>query len=119
MPVYMDRHYIEGATQHAVADAHQKDLALQDKYKIKFLTYWFDEARCTAFCLIESPNRNTIEQAHNEAHGSVPNEVLEVDPSVWMPFWVGSRILHRSIRQSQNQLILPWMRVSVRSCSRI
>jgi class 3 adenylate cyclase len=82
MPVYMDRHYIEGATQHAVADAHQKDLALQNKYNIKFLTYWFDEARCTAFCLIEAPNRNTIEQAHNEAHGSVPNEVLEVDPSV-------------------------------------
>jgi len=78
----MDRHYIEGATQHAVADAHQKDLALQDKYNIKFLTYWFDEARCTAFCLIEAPNRNTIEQAHNEAHGSVPNEVLEVDPAV-------------------------------------
>jgi len=82
MPVYMDRHYIEGATQHAVADAHQKDLALQDKYNIKFLTYWFDEARCTAFCLIEAPNRDTIEQAHNEAHGSVPNEVLEVDPAV-------------------------------------
>ena len=82
MPVYMDRHYIEGATQHAVADAHQKDLALQDKYNVKFLTYWFDEARCTAFCLIEAPNRNTIEQAHNEAHGSVPNEVLEVDPAV-------------------------------------
>jgi class 3 adenylate cyclase len=78
----MDRHYIEGATQHAVADAHQKDLALQDKYNIKFLTYWFDEARCTAFCLVEAPNRNTIEQAHNEAHGSVPNEVLEVDPAV-------------------------------------
>jgi len=82
MAVYMDRHYIEGATQHAVADAHHKDLALQDKYNIKFLTYWFDEARCTAFCLIEAPNRNTIEQAHNEAHGSVPNEVLEVDPGV-------------------------------------
>lgn len=82
MPVYMDRHYIEGATRHAVADAHQKDLALQDKYHIKFLTYWFDEIRCTAFCLIEAPNRETIERAHNEAHGSVPNEVLEVDPAV-------------------------------------
>jgi class 3 adenylate cyclase len=82
MPVYMDRHYIEGATRHAVAGAHQKDLALQDKYHIKFLTYWFDEIRCTAFCLIEAPNRETIEQAHNEAHGSVPNEVLEVDPNV-------------------------------------
>jgi class 3 adenylate cyclase len=82
MPVYMDRHYIEGATRHAVADAHQKDLALQDKYNVKFLTYWFDELRCTAFCLIEAPNRETIEHAHNEAHGSVPNEVLEVDPTV-------------------------------------
>lgn len=82
MPVYMDRHYIEGATRHAVADAHQKDLGLQDKYNVKFLTYWFDEMRSTAFCLIEAPDRETIERAHNEAHGSVPNEVLEVDPAV-------------------------------------
>lgn len=82
MPVYMDRHYVEGATRHAVADAHQKDLALQEKYDVKFLTYWFDETRCTAFCLIEAPNRETIERAHNEAHGLIPNEVLEVDPAV-------------------------------------
>ncbi|MGZ8478274.1 MAG: nickel-binding protein [Candidatus Binatia bacterium] len=82
MPVYMDRHYMEGATRHAVADAHQKDMALQDKYHVKFLTYWFDEMRCTAFCLVEAPNRETIERAHNEAHGSVPNEVIEVDPNV-------------------------------------
>src|SRR5687768_8240745 len=82
MPVYMDRHYIEGATRHAIADAHQKDLALQDRYHVKFLTYWFDETRSTAFCLIEAPNREIIERAHNEAHGSVPNEVLEIDPAV-------------------------------------
>ena len=82
MPVYMDRHYLEGATRHAVADAHQKDLALQDKYNLKFLTYWFDEMRCTAFCLIEAPNRDTIERAHDEAHGLVPNEIIQVDPAV-------------------------------------
>jgi len=82
MPVFMDRHYVEGATRHAVADAHQKDLALQEKYEVKFLTYWFDEIRCTAFCLIEAPNRETIERAHNEAHGLVPNEVREVDPAI-------------------------------------
>ena len=82
MPMYMDRHYVEGATRHAVADAHQKDLALQDKYSVKFLTYWFDEMRCTAFCLIEAPNRDTIERAHDEAHGLVPNEIIEVDPAV-------------------------------------
>jgi hypothetical protein len=88
MPVYMDRQYIEGATRHAVAGAHQKDLALQDKYNVKFLTYWFDEMRSTAFCLIEAPNRETIERAHNEAHGLVPNEVLEVDPAVVDAFLV-------------------------------
>lgn len=82
MPVYMDRHYVEGATRHAIADAHHRDLTLQDKYDVKFLTYWFDETRSTAFCLIEAPDRETIERAHSEAHGLVPNEIIEVDPNV-------------------------------------
>jgi len=82
MPVFMDRHYVEGATRQSVADAHQKDLALQDKYGVKFVTYWFDELRSTAFCLIEAPDGETIVRAHDEAHGSIPNEVLEVDPAV-------------------------------------
>ena len=82
MPVYMDRHYVEGATRHAIADAHHRDLTLQDKYDVKFLTYWFDETRSTAFCLIEAADRETIERAHSEAHGLVPNEIIEVDPNV-------------------------------------
>ena len=107
MPVYMDRHYIEGATRHAVADAHQKDLALQDKYNVKFLTYWFDEMRCTAFCLIEAPNRETIERAHNEAHGSVPNEVLEVDPAVVSAFLGGIKDPPVTETSSQNSREIP------------
>ncbi len=82
MPLYMDRHYIEGATRHAVAHAHQLDLAVQDKYQVKFLTYWFDDARCSAFCLVESPDKETLQQAHNEAHGLVPHEIIEVNPGV-------------------------------------
>jgi Protein of unknown function (DUF4242) len=86
MPLYMDRHYVQGATRAAVADAHQLDLAVQEKYKVQFLTYWFDEARCTAFCLIVSPDKETLQKAHNEAHGLVPNEIIEVDPSVVQAF---------------------------------
>ena len=82
MPLYMDRHYVEGATRSAVADAHQKDLAVQKKYKLQFLTYWFDEPRCTAFCLIVSPDKETVKKAHDEAHGLVPNEIIEVNPSI-------------------------------------
>jgi class 3 adenylate cyclase len=82
MPLYMDRHYVEGATRSGVAQAHDKDLAIQEKYPVKFLTYWFDEPRCTGFCLIESPDKETIQKAHDEAHGLVPSEIIEVDTRV-------------------------------------
>jgi class 3 adenylate cyclase len=82
MPLYMDRHYVEGATKSGVAQAHDKDLAIQAKYPVKFLTYWFDEPRCTGFCLIESADKETIQKAHDEAHGLVPNEIIEVDTRV-------------------------------------
>jgi class 3 adenylate cyclase len=82
MPIYMDRHYIEGATQHAIANAHLKDLKAEAKYGVRFLTYWFDEAKCTAFCLVEAPDAESIKRTHDEAHGDVPHEIIEVDPAV-------------------------------------
>ncbi len=82
MPLYMDRHFVEGATHHTVAHAHEMDLNIQHKHGVKFLTYWFDEERSTAFCLIESPDKETIQAAHDEAHGLVPHEILEVDPGI-------------------------------------
>jgi class 3 adenylate cyclase len=82
MPIYMDRHYVEGATAHAVAIAHTADLAVQDTYGVTFLTYWFDEVRSTAFCLVDSPDRETIRRAHQEWHGLVTHEIIEVDPAV-------------------------------------
>jgi len=82
MPIYMDRHYIEGATQHAIANAHAKDLKAEAKHGVRFLTYWFDEARCTAFCLVDAPDVDSIKRTHDEAHGDVPHEIIEVDPAV-------------------------------------
>ena len=82
MPIYMDRHFVEGATQHAISHAHEKDIGIQGKHGIQFMTYWFDEARCTAFCLVDAPNKTAIQNAHNEAHGMVPHEIIEVDPMI-------------------------------------
>ena len=82
MPIYMDRHFVEGATQHAIAIAHEKDLEIQNKHGIQFITYWFDDARCTTFCLVDAPNKDAIQVAHDEAHGLVPHEIMEVDPMV-------------------------------------
>jgi hypothetical protein len=58
-----------------VADAHQKDLRLQEKYGIKLMTYWFDENRGSAFCLIDAPAKEKVRQLHEEAHGSIPHKI--------------------------------------------
>jgi class 3 adenylate cyclase len=80
MPIYMDRHHLQGATAKALADAHQKDLKLQDKYDVKLLTYWFDEGRGSAFCLIDAPAKEKVIQLHEEAHGAIPHKIMEVNP---------------------------------------
>jgi class 3 adenylate cyclase len=80
MPIYMDRHVMQGATAKAVADAHQKDLKLQDKYGVKMLTYWFDESRGAAFCLVDAPAEEKVIQLHAEAHGAIPHKIIKVDP---------------------------------------
>ncbi len=82
MPIYMDRHFSIDATRTAIKHAHERDLKIQDKHGVKFLTYWFDEDRCTTFCLVDAPNKDAIQEAHDEAHGGVPHEIIEVDPQV-------------------------------------
>ena len=86
MPIYIDRHFIEGATQHTLSLAHQMDLKIQKKYDVTFMTYWFDEARSTAFCLVEAPNKDAVQATHNEAHGEVANEIMEEAPNIVQAF---------------------------------
>lgn len=81
MPIFMDRHDLKGASATDVADAHRKDLEIQDEYGVKFLTYWFDSNRGTAFCLIDSPDKETAQCVHREAHGHVFGDVVEVSLS--------------------------------------
>lgn len=45
MPIYLDRHDLSGLSPSDVAEAHRKDLELQDGYGVRFLTYWFDQPR--------------------------------------------------------------------------
>lgn len=74
----MDRHNLPGVTAKDVAEAHQQDLKIQHHFGCRGLTYWFDEVRQTAFCLIEAPDEQAVKRMHNQAHGLVPNQVIEV-----------------------------------------
>ena len=82
----MDRHYIEGANKHAVEMAHKQDLQIQDEFGVNIMTYWFDESRSTAFCLVDAPNEEKLRELHECAHGMVPNEIIAVDPQVVAAF---------------------------------
>ena len=79
MPIFMDRHDMHGATAEAVAEAHRRDLAVQDKYGVKYMTYWYDEARSTGFCLVEAPDAETAALVHREAHGEIASDIIPID----------------------------------------
>jgi AraC-like DNA-binding protein len=83
MPIYMDRHDVsEIVTAEYIAQLHQEDLKIQQKFGCRGLTYWFDDKRKTAFCLIEAPDPKAIKKMHDEAHGQVPHRIIEVEPSI-------------------------------------
>ncbi|MGQ7868765.1 nickel-binding protein [Sunxiuqinia sp. sy24] len=83
MPIFMDRHDVsDQVTAEAVARLHQQDLEIQTQFACRALTYWFDEHRKMAFCLIEAPSEQHIIDMHNEAHGDIPNQIIEVDTDV-------------------------------------
>ena len=86
MPLYMDRHDGENLTPEAVDEAHAADIKLQDKYKVKFITYWYDDDRDSVFCLVDAPDMSTVHKVHNEAHGFNHNEIMEVDQEIVKAF---------------------------------
>ena len=45
VPIFLDRHDLSGLTASDIAEAHRKDLEVQEQYGVRFLTYWFDESR--------------------------------------------------------------------------
>jgi class 3 adenylate cyclase len=81
MPIFLDRHEVGDFSAEDIADLHVKDMEIQDKYGVKFLTYWYDAERRTTFCLVDAPNKETADKVHAEAHGHVANEMVAVDLS--------------------------------------
>jgi AraC-like DNA-binding protein len=82
MPIYMDIHYIPGVEAQNVAEAHLQDMQVQKEHQCKCMTYWVDESRGTVFCLIEAPDKSTVEEMHRHSHGLIPNKVIEVRTEV-------------------------------------
>ena len=78
--LYLDIHNLGAGnvTKEAVAEAHLKDLNVEGKYGVNFINYWVDEANGNVFCLSQSPNPEAVKETHAEAHGLLPNSIVEV-----------------------------------------
>ena len=79
MALFLDRHKAPGATASDIAAAHKLDVAVQDQYHVRYVTYWFDQDQGSVFCLAEGPNRESLEAVHREAHGLMAENVIEVE----------------------------------------
>jgi hypothetical protein len=79
-PLFFDIHRLGSGnvTVADVANAHAKDLAVQDKYAVNFINYWVDEKLGIVMCLAEAPTSESLIDAHKEAHGLIPDEVHKV-----------------------------------------
>jgi class 3 adenylate cyclase len=85
----MDRHEFVGLSAEEAALAHLKDLKVQGRYGVRFLTYWFDEERQTAFCLAVAPSADAVEEVHRASHGYMAYQIIEVNESMVARFMGG------------------------------
>lgn len=82
MPLYMDLHRgMKGVKIEEIEHAHYQDVQVQDKYGVKVHKFWINEEDGTIFCLIEGPDKEACIACHEEAHGNVACEIIEVRPS--------------------------------------
>ena len=83
MPLYMDIHNLEeGTTAEDVAKAHAKDMEVQKKYGVEYTKYWVNESGNKVFCLAHAPSAEAAEKVHREAHGLMPDKIIEVQPEL-------------------------------------
>lgn len=83
MPTYMDIHEIPGGVSAKdVADAHFKDVAIQDEYGVHYHKYWVNEKAGKVFCLCHAPDAETAKLVHEKAHGLMPDKVIQVEPEM-------------------------------------
>jgi len=80
--MFMDRHDLPKITPEELADAHMRDMEVQERHGVRYHTYWFDPSNGSVFCLAEGPSKEAIDAVHAEAHGELASVVLELDPTV-------------------------------------
>ena len=92
MPIYLDRHSDLDVSPEELFDAHLSDLEVQEKYGVKYLSYWFDYSAKRAYCLVDAPSPDAAAAVHAEAHGVMADKLIPVEPAELYKYMGGGRV---------------------------
>lgn len=81
MPIFLDRHTELGVTPEELFEAHLADIEAQEKFGVKYLSYWFDYDKKSAYCLVDAPDTDKAAAVHREAHGVMADKFIAVNPA--------------------------------------
>lgn len=78
--LFLDIHRLTpGIKPEAVAQAHQKDLAVEGKYGVDLMKYWVAQDDGLVFCLASASDSESLRKTHAEAHGLLPDNIYLVE----------------------------------------
>lgn len=88
MALYLDihRHQVD-ASPNEVEAAHISDLEAQEKHGVKYLKYWYSEEHKTICCLIDAPSKQACISVHQNAHGNLADDIIEVEADMITSFF--------------------------------
>jgi len=78
----MDIHrQVDGGVDDLMA-AHLKDIEAQERFGVRYLSWWFNPQARSVCCLVNAPDAEAASAVHVEAHGAAADRIIEVEPDV-------------------------------------
>lgn len=78
MPLYIDLHIDSNLTLDIIKQFHVADKAIQAKYGVRYLQILLNQPQGYLFCLVEGPDKESCAKVHQEAHGNIACNILEI-----------------------------------------
>ncbi len=90
MPLYLDIHRnVTEVSPTEVEKTHLADLEAQSRFGVNYLKYWLDATGGTICYLVEASSAEACTAVHREAHGSLADQVIEVESGLIESFLGG------------------------------
>jgi AraC-like DNA-binding protein len=81
LPLFIDLHIDSNLTPDLIRQCHVADKAIQRRYGVRYLQILLNQPQGYLFCLVEGPDKDACARVHQEAHGNIACNILEITES--------------------------------------